>query len=93
MLDDLRGKLYQMLEDKQDPFKVLLGLRDLYVVGEKIGLQHIAEWDAAGGDAQEAFKLFISKSDDQEYVKELVQKAEEFIPLLGGAIDKDESIT
>ena len=93
VLDALRGKLYQMLEDKQDPFKVLLGLRDLYVVGEKIGLQHIAEWDAAGGDAQEAFKLFISKSDDQEYVKELVQKAEEFIPLLGGAIDKDESIT
>ena len=93
VLDDLRGKLYQMLEDKQDPFKVLLGLRDLYVVGEKIGLQHIPEWEQAGGDAQDAFSLFISKSDDQEYVKQLIDKAEEFIPLLGGAIDKDESIT
>jgi len=93
VLDDLRGKLYQMLEDKQDPFKVLLGLRDLYVVGEKIGLQHIPEWEQAGGDAQDAFSLFISKSDDQEYVKQLVDKAQEFIPLLGGAIDKDESIT
>lgn len=91
VLDDLRGKLYQMLEDKQDPFKVLLGLRDLYVVGEKIGLQHIPEWEQAGGDAQDAFSLFISKSDDQEYVNLLVEKAEEFIPLLGGAIDKDES--
>ena len=93
VLDDLRTKLYSMLEHKEDPFKVLLGLRDLYVVGEKIGLQHIPEWEAAGGDAQDAFALFISKSDDQEYTKELLAKAEEFIPLLGGAIDSADEHT
>ena len=93
VLHDLRTKLYAMLEQKEDPFKVLLGLRDLYVVGEKIGLQHIPEWEAAGGDAQDAFALFISKSDDQEYTKELLAKAEEFIPLLGGAIDSADEPT
>ena len=93
VLHDLRTKLYTMLEHKEDPFKVLLGLRDLYVVGEKIGLQHIPEWEAAGGDAQDAFALFISKSDDQEYTRELLAKAEEFIPLLGGAIDSADEPT
>jgi hypothetical protein len=93
VLDDLRTKLYTMLEHKEDPFKVLLGLRDLYVVGEKIGLQHIPEWEAAGGDAQDAFALFISKSDDLEYTKKLLDKAEEFIPLLGGAIDSADEPT
>ena len=80
-----------MLDNKEEPFKVLLGLRDLYVVGEKIGLQHIPEWEQSGGDAQAAFGLFISKSEDQEYTQQLLEKAQEFIPLLGGAIDEPAS--
>jgi len=91
VINDLRAKLYQMLHNKEEPYKVLLGLRDLYVVGEKIGLQHISEWEQSGGDAQAAFGLFISKSEDQEYTQQLLEKAQEFIPLLGGAIDSDES--
>jgi len=91
VLNDLRAKLYQMLDNKEEPFKVLLGLRDLYVVGEKIGLQHIPEWEQSGGDAQEAFALFISKSEDQDYIQQLLEKAQEFIPLLGGAIDEPAS--
>jgi hypothetical protein len=83
VITDLRERIYAEIDNQSDAMVVLMSLRDLYMVASEVGLENVPEYQQAGS-IEDAFSLFLSKADDQEYQNQLIQKAQELLPLLKG---------
>jgi hypothetical protein len=81
VITDLRERIYAEIDNQSDAMVVLMSLRDLYMVASEVGLENVPEYQQTG-TIEDAFSLFLSKAEDQDYQNQLIQKAQELLPLL-----------